>query len=100
MEDIKDLADGQYGIPLCCDNLTPCSLVDAVIQPDILIKFTVLDCHGKLSDEEKYQALRDQLRGAMDTHKLIFVVKPEQMMSTDFQPLGIPADLHSFKMTY
>jgi hypothetical protein len=94
VEDIKDLEIGQYGIPLSCNF----SLVDAVIQPDILLQFTIARTHGKPSDEEKYKALRKQLKGHMKMHKLIFVLKSENL--DGFKPSGIPADLHCFKMTY
>ena len=43
VEDIKDLEIGQYGISLSCNF----SLVDAVIQPDILLQFTIARTHGK-----------------------------------------------------
>lgn len=91
VNDIKDLQDDQYGLPL-----SPYfALVDAVIQPNILLQFTVAGTHGKASDEDKYQDLRAQLRGAKDTHKLIFVLKPGHL-----KKFGIPADLPCFKMTY
>jgi hypothetical protein len=84
VNDIKDLPDDQYGLPL-----SPYfALVDAAIQPNILLQFTVAGTHdGKESDEEKYNDLRAQLRGAKDTHKLIFVLKPGRTLE-EVQAIG------------
>eukprot|EP01036_Dinobryon_divergens_P026908 gene26908-35604_t len=92
--DIEFLLDDQYGLPLFGNF----ALVDAVIQPNLLLQFTIGKTHGKVSDEGKYAELRSKLRGAKGTHKLIFVLKPENL--EEFQPVGIPEDLACFKMAY
>jgi hypothetical protein len=94
VNDIETLLDNSYGLPLFCNF----SLVDAVIQPNVLLQFTIGKTHGKASDEDKYENLRSKLRGARDTHSLVFVLKPENMEV--FKPVGIPADLMCFKMVY
>lgn len=94
VNDIEQLLNDQYGLPLFCNF----ALVDAVIQPNLLLQFTIGKTHGTASDKEKYEELRSKLRGAKGTHKLIFVLKPENL--EEFKPLGIPEDLACFKMTY
>jgi len=94
VEDISLLPVLNYGLPLSCNF----ALVDAIIQPDIMLQFTIAKTHGKSDDTEKYKPIRDQLQGAWDSHKLIFILKPENMDS--FRPVGIPADLTCYKMTY
>ena len=94
VDDIESLLDDQYGLPLFCNF----ALVDAVIQPNVLLQFTIGKTHGKASDEEKYAELRSKLRGAPSTHTLIFVLYPDNL--EDFQPVGVPDELASFKMSY
>jgi len=94
MDDITSLLDDQYGLPLFCNF----ALVDAVIQPNLLLQFTIGTTHGNASDMGKYAELRSKLRGAKATHKLIFVLKQENL--EEFKPLGIPEDLACFKMAY
>jgi len=94
VRDIDSLLDGQYGLPLFCNF----ALVDAVIQPDLLLQFTIGKTHGKATDTGKYEELRSKLRGARDTHRLIFVLRPENL--EEFMPVGVPEDLACFKMTY
>lgn len=94
VDDVAELLDDQYGLPLF-GNFAP---VDAVIQPNVLLQFTIAKTHGKPSDEANYEILRSKLRGSRETHRLIFVLKPENL--TEFKPAGIPSDLPCFKMTY
>jgi len=94
VSDIEFLLNDQYGLPLFCNF----ALVDAVIQPNLLLQFTIGKTHGNAADKEKYAELRSKLRGAKRTHKLIFVLKPENL--EEFQPVGIPEDLACFKMAY
>jgi hypothetical protein len=94
VDEIEQLPDDQYGLPLFCNF----ALVDVVIQPNVLLQFTIYKTHGVDSDAERYAGLRSKLRGPHDSHKLIFVLKPENL--ADFQPVGIPADLACFKMAY
>mmetsp|Transcript_8288 Transcript_8288/g.12356 ORF Transcript_8288/g.12356 Transcript_8288/m.12356 type:complete len:443 (+) Transcript_8288:240-1568(+) len=94
VDDIETLLDDQYGLPLFC-NFT---IVDVVIQPNILLQFTIEKTPGNPSDEAKYEIMRSKLRGGRETHKLIFVLQPENLK--EFKPSGIPVDLSCFKMTY
>ena len=87
VDGIEQLKDDQYGLPLFCNF----ALVDVVIQPNLLLQFTIGKTHGQASDVGKYAALRSQLRGAMETHKLIFVVRLDNL--EEFKAVGIPEDL-------
>eukprot|EP01038_Epipyxis_sp_PR26KG_P009767 gene9767-13138_t len=94
VEDINLLPDFNYGLPLSCNF----ALVDAVIQPNIMLQFTIANTHGKVGDINKYNQIREQLRGTLESHILVFVLKPENVDS--FKPIGIPNDLTFYKMTY
>jgi hypothetical protein len=73
-----------------------CSVISHL--SNLLLQFTIGKTHGKESDKGKYAELLSKLRGAKGTHKLIFVLKPENL--EEFQPVGIPEDLACFKMAY
>jgi hypothetical protein len=67
--DIGNLPDGTYGLPM--DSNFP--VVDAVIQPDTLVQFTISpeQHQGSLL---RLAAIRAQLRASPEDHRIIFVV--------------------------
>jgi hypothetical protein len=94
IEDIKIIPDKYYGLPI----FSNFPLVDAIIQPKILLQFTISNSHGSAEDVDKYAAIRSQLRGPSETHKLIFVTKPECV--EEFKAYGVPGDLQCYTMVY
>jgi hypothetical protein len=94
VEDIEHLPDNMYGLPV-----TPnFKLVDAVIQPNILLQFTVSETHG--NDTDDYTEIRSKLRSTdPSTHALIFVV-PTKVTARTFKPVGIPVNLNCYLMHY
>lgn len=94
IEDIKIIPDKYYGLPIFSNY----PLVDAIIQPNILLQFTISKSHGSAEDVDKYAAIRSQLRGPSETHKLIFVTKPECV--EEFKAYGVPGDLQCYTMVY
>jgi hypothetical protein len=87
VEDIE-----QYGLPV----ISNFKIIDAVIQPNILLQFTIAKTHGKLTDN--YDEIRNGLKGRKNTHVLIFAIPTENFDS--FKPIGVPADLGCYYMHY
>lgn len=95
IEDIRKLDDGTYGLPLFGNY----PLVDAIIQPNVLLQFTVSDTHGKVSHISKYAALRNGLREKnYNLHKLIFVIPASKQ--GNLHVVGVPQDLACYWMCY
>ena len=93
--DISSLQNSKYGLPIFGDF----PLVDEVIQPNILLQFTVSDLHGKTSDHDKYATLRSGLRGKK--HKLIFVIPAAKIGNNKMiNVVGVPTDLELYWMCY
>ena len=92
---IKNLEDGAYGV-LIFGNVP---LVDAIIQPDTMLQFTVGESHGKATDIEKYAAIRDGLREKYKSkHKMVFVIPATN--HGELKVVGVPDDLDCYWMTY
>jgi hypothetical protein len=75
VEDIEQLPNNVYGLPV----ISNFKIIDAVIQPNILLQFTVAKTHGKLTDN--YDEIRNGLKGRKNTHVLIFVIPTENFNS-------------------
>ena len=74
IDEIGSLPDGTYGLPM-----TPnFPLIDAVIQPDTLIQFTISPINNKGSSQSLL-GIRAQLHAPLDQHRLIFVF-PEKTL--------------------
>lgn len=71
LEAARRMASGVYGMPMTCNF----PVVDAIIQPNILVQFTVAAKHS-LRDETRprLEELRECLRGDRETHVLLWVV--------------------------
>jgi hypothetical protein len=79
IDEIGSLPDGTYGLPM-----TPnFPLIDAVIQPDTLIQFTVSPIKHKGSSQS-LSGIRAQLRAPLDQHRLIFVIPRENIETFRF----------------
>lgn len=86
--DISELLDGTYGLPLY-DNFP---LVDAIIQPNTLIQFTVAatDHKGAIAQLEQ---IRSQLKDKNTAnHRMIFVVSRDNYSTFKYQK-----DLHAIR---
>eukprot|EP01031_Cornospumella_fuschlensis_P023392 gene23392-28384_t len=92
VEDIASLPDDHYGLPL----FSNFPVVDAIIQPNILLQFTVAATHGNASDETWYEQIRAGLRGDKSSHKMIFIIKEENVGK--FVHVGTPPDLQCYYM--
>ena len=79
--DILRLPDGAYGLPL----FTNFPLVDAIVQPDILLQFTTSPRVHKGS-VDSLQHIRSLLHERnQDMHKMIFVVPKDNLQSFTYQ---------------
>jgi len=79
IDEIGSLPDGTYGLPM-----TPkFPLIDAVIQPDTLIQFTVSPIKHKGSSQS-LSGIRAQLHAPPDQHRLIFVIPRENIETFRF----------------
>lgn len=79
IEDIANLTEGKYGLPIV--NNFP--LVDAIIQPNILIQYTIAQHHkGAVAELEN---IRRGLKGPWNTHAMIFVVPKATIVGNKFQ---------------
>ena len=98
IEDIASLEMNKYGLPLYGNF----PRVDAIVQPNYMIQFTVGATHGRAGDEATHNAIREQLIEKNKLkHVLIFIIKPEFMDAKNmFKVVGVPADLCCYYMTY
>jgi hypothetical protein len=74
IDEIRGLPDGTYGLPMT----STFPLVDAVIQPDTLIQFTVSPTKHKGSSASLSE-IRRQLRSSPDLHRIVFVIPRENI---------------------
>ena len=90
-EDIASLTEGSYGIPSRCNF----PLIDAIVQPDKLINFTITKLHkGVHAELEGLRAcLVEKDRGK---HKFIWMVDDAKLFSKQ-ERLG---DIKQYAMCY
>ena len=69
MQDILNLTPGEYGLPYASNF----ALVDAIIQPNILLQFTVAKKHRAAT--HSLSELRKCLKGKNNEHMMIFIVE-------------------------
>ena len=69
IEDIGTLEEGKYGLPV----FSNFPLVDAVVQPNMLLQMTVAPTNHK-DAVERLNDIRGHLKGDENTHMMIFVV--------------------------
>jgi len=67
VSDIKQLKDGDVGVPVVCNF----PLVDYVMKPDILLQMTTSSVHKGAAD--KLSVIQDALGGDKGNHKMVFV---------------------------
>mmetsp|Transcript_20235 Transcript_20235/g.29013 ORF Transcript_20235/g.29013 Transcript_20235/m.29013 type:complete len:148 (+) Transcript_20235:883-1326(+) len=94
IDDIDSLPNNTYGLPIFRNFM----LVDAILKPNIMLKFTVEEIHGKDDDIEKWGAIRSRLGGEMKDHKLVFVIPARNLAS--FTYIGVPDNLECYCMTW
>lgn len=93
IEDIGSLKVGEYGLPV----FTEFPLVDAVIQPDTLINFTISDTHTGAVD--KLNLIRAQLMEKdLNKHKFVIVTKNDNM--DNFKYMDDLSDIKQYVTTY
>ena len=81
VSDINKLPDGAYGLPL----FSNFPLVDAIVQPDILLQFTTSPVTHKGSSAS-LPIIRSLLREKkQDMHKMIFVIPKDNLRSFTYQ---------------
>jgi len=69
IEDIEGLSSNHYGLPIFGNF----PLVDAIIQPNILIQFTISPT-GHKGAVDKLEDIRSQLKGNSKDHMMVFVI--------------------------
>jgi hypothetical protein len=69
ISDVAELLVGHYGLP----TFSNFPLVDAVIQPDTLIQFTVSPEKHK-GAVDRLDDIRNQLSASRDQHRIVFVI--------------------------
>lgn len=90
IDDIARLEDGEYGLPFASNF----PLIDAVIQPNILLQFTIAKRHE--GAVEKLESIRCNLRAERKDHMMIFVVDNMR----DFKKQNDLGDIKQYKMSY
>ena len=83
VEDIGKLPEKYYGLPMTCNF----PLVDAIIQPNTLIQFTISPRYHS-GAKGCIDKIRDQLTGSRATHQMIFVV-PQSSGETFLHQSGL-----------
>jgi hypothetical protein len=90
IDDIERLKDGEYGLPYASNF----PLIDAVIQPNILLQFTIAKRHEGAVD--KLDVIRNKLHADRKDHMMIFVVDDVR----DFKQQNDLGDIKQYKMSY
>ena len=93
VDQIKHLPKGKYGLPV----FSSFPLVDAIIQPDKLLQFTISPTDHKGSIDS-LPGIRKQLDAPRKDHKMIFVVPIQNLLKFRYQAkLG---DISQYVTTY
>ena len=86
INNISELTSKEYGLPITSNF----PLVDAIIQPNILIQFTTSSTSHR-GAVDKLDEIRQNLRGKEGDHIMIFVVPSGNLRKFKYQPaLKIP----------
>jgi hypothetical protein len=80
ISDVGNLPNGCYGLPI----FSNFPLVDAVIQPDTLIQFTISPEKHK-GAVDRLDEIRNQLSASRDEHRIIFVIPHDNRDSFKYQ---------------
>ena len=80
IDDIRFLLPGQYGLPITSNF----PLVNAIIQPNILLQMTVSPENHK-GAVDKLSSIREKLTGAPSEHMMIFVVPRKNLKTFKYQ---------------